>query len=161
MTGSSLPARAAAVRSMPSWSTVGVRRRARGAPAAAPCGMLCERMRVVSCADLLEVDAEALEHAGGDALALADEAEQQVLGADVVVVEAARLVDGELDDLLGARREADLAEHGAVAAPDDELDGGADLVQLDAEVGEHLARRRHRPRGRGRAAGAPCRCSCG
>ena len=65
----------------------------------------------MTCArTLLEADAEALEHAGGDALALAHEAEQQVLGADVVVVEPARLVDGQLDDLLGARRQADLAE---------------------------------------------------
>ena len=89
-------------------------------------------------AHALEVDAEALEHAGGDALALADQAEQQVLGADVVVVEPARLVDRQLDHLLRARRQADLAEHRAVAPADDELDGGADLVQLDAEVGEHL-----------------------
>jgi hypothetical protein len=48
ITGSSLPARAAAVRSMPSWSTVGVRVDERAAPAPALCGMLCERMRVVS-----------------------------------------------------------------------------------------------------------------
>ena len=89
-------------------------------------------------ADLVEVDAEAFEHAGGDAFAFADEAEQQVLGADVVVAQAAGLVDGQFDDLLGARRQADLAHDGAVAAADDELDGGADLVQLDAEVGEHF-----------------------
>ena len=57
-------------------------------------------------AHLVEVDAERLEDAGGDALALADEAEEQVLGADVVVAEAAGLVDGELDDALGARASA-------------------------------------------------------
>ena len=57
-------------------------------------------------ADLVEVDAERLEDAGGDALALADEAEEQVLRADVVVAEAAGLVDGELDDALGAGRQA-------------------------------------------------------
>ena len=81
-----------------------------------------------------------LEHAGGDALALADEAEQQVLGADVVVVEPARLVDRQLDDLLGARRQADVAGDGAIAAADDELDRAADLVELDAQVAEHLRR---------------------
>ena len=91
-------------------------------------------------ADLVQVDAQALEHAGGDALALADEAEQQVLGADVVVAQAARLVDGQLDDLLGARRQADLADDRAVAAADDELDRGADLVQLDVHVLEHARR---------------------
>ena len=65
---------------------------------------------MTSVRTLLEVHAEGLEHAGGDALALADEAEEQVLGADVVVVETASFVDGELDDLLGARRQADLAD---------------------------------------------------
>ena len=63
--------------------------------------------------------------------------EQQVLGADVVVAQAARLVDGQLDDPLGARRQADLADDRPVAAADDELDGGADLGQLDVHVLEH------------------------
>ena len=77
------------------------------------------------------------EHARGDALAFADEAEQQVLRADVVVAEAARLVDGELDDPLRARRQPDLADDRPIAAPDDELDRGADLGQLDVHVLEH------------------------
>jgi hypothetical protein len=38
----------------------------------------------------------------GDALAELDQAEQQVLGADVVVVEAVGLLAGERQDLLGA-----------------------------------------------------------
>ena len=62
-----------------------------------------------------------------------------MLGADVVVVEPARLVDRELDHLLGARREPDLADDRPIATADDELDGGADLVQLDAQVVEDLA----------------------
>jgi hypothetical protein len=37
-------------------------------------------------ADALEIDAEAFEHARGDALAFPDEAEEEVLGADVTVV---------------------------------------------------------------------------
>ena len=136
MTGSSLPARAASVRLMPSWSTVGVLL-ARLSPVGA-CGRLRKDADDL-VADLVEVHAEALEDAGGDALALADEAEEQVLGADVVVVEPARFVDGELDHLLGARSQADLADDRPVAAADDELDGGADLVELDAQVVEDLA----------------------
>ena len=89
-------------------------------------------------ANLVEADAERLEHAGGDALAFADQAEQQVLGADVVVVQSARFVDRQLDDLLGARRQADVAGDGAIAAADDELDRAADFVELDAEIAEHL-----------------------
>ena len=88
-------------------------------------------------ADLVEVDAQRLEHARRDALALADQAQQQVLRADVVVAEAARLVDGQLDDALGAGRQPDLAHDRAVAATDDELDGGPDLGQLDVHVLEH------------------------
>ena len=55
-------------------------------------------------------EAEALEHLGGDAGVLLDQAEQQVLGADVVLAEQARLLDRELEDLLGLGREGDLAE---------------------------------------------------
>ena len=112
-------------------------------------------------ADLVEVDAEALQHAGGDALALADEAQQQVLGADVVVAEAAGLVDRQLDDALRARREPDLADDRAVPAADDELDRGPDLGQLDVHVLEHARRDALALADEARAAGAPCRCSCG
>ena len=61
-----------------------------------------------------------------------------MLGADIVVAETAGLVNGELNDLLGARGKADLAHDGAIAAADDELDGGTDLVELHAEVREDL-----------------------
>ena len=53
-------------------------------------------------ADALDGDVERLEHAGGEALLLAEQAEQDVLGADVVVLERARLLLGEDDDLTGA-----------------------------------------------------------
>ena len=39
-----------------------------------------------------------------------DQAQQQVLGTDVVVAQPSRLVDGQLDHALGARRQADLAD---------------------------------------------------
>ena len=85
-------------------------------------------------ADLVEVHAERLQDAGGDALALADEAEEQVLRADVVVAEAAGLVDGQLDDALGARGQPDLADDRPIATTDDELDRRPDLGQLDVHV---------------------------
>jgi len=43
---------------------------------------------------LLHRDVEALEHPGGEPLLLAQEPEQDVLGADVVVLEGAGLVLG-------------------------------------------------------------------
>ena len=52
-------------------------------------------------ADGLQRDAEALQSLGGDAFTLVDEAEQDVLGADVVVVEHARLFLREHDHPTG------------------------------------------------------------
>ena len=46
-------------------------------------------------ADRVEVDAEGFEAARGDAFALVDQPEQDVLGTDVVVVEEARLLLSE------------------------------------------------------------------
>src|SRR5947209_8771596 len=56
-------------------------------------------------ADAVQVSAELDEHLGGDSLALADEPEQDVLGADVVVAELERLTQRELKDPLGPRCE--------------------------------------------------------
>ena len=56
-----------------------------------PCAALVARQQLDDLlADAAEVGAELDEHLGGDALALADEAEQDVLGADVVVAELQR-----------------------------------------------------------------------
>src|SRR6266516_2633818 len=79
-----------------------------------------------------EVGAELDEHLGRHALALADEAEQDVLGADVVVAEIQRLAQAQLQDLLGARRERDVPARGAVAPADDLLDLRADPLQRHA-----------------------------
>src|SRR5207248_782166 len=58
-------------------------------------------------ADLLRVGIEVEEDAGGDALVLAHEAEQDVLGADVVVAERQRLAQCQLEHLLRPRCERD------------------------------------------------------
>ncbi len=42
------------------------------------------------------------EHIDRDALAELDQPEQQVLGADIVVIESVRFLSGESEDLLGA-----------------------------------------------------------
>ena len=133
MTGSSLPARAASVRLIPSWSTVGVLL-ARLVSGRGAGGRALGQDPDDLVADLVEVDPERLQDAGGDPLALADEAEEQVLRADVVVAEPAGLVDGELDDALGAWGQPDLADDRSVAATDDEFDRGPDLGQLDVHV---------------------------
>src|SRR6185437_11644100 len=70
-------------------------------------------------ADLVRVGVEVEQDAGGDALVLTHQAEQDVLGADVVVAEAERLAQGELEHLLGARGERDLAGGDLLTGADD------------------------------------------
>jgi hypothetical protein len=48
--------------------------------------------------DLFEIQVELPQHLGSDPLTLTDDSQEQVLGADVVVLEPAGLVTGEIDD---------------------------------------------------------------
>ncbi len=91
-------------------------------------------------ANLGRVDPEVGQHARGDALTLADEAEQQMFRADVVVVELARFFEGQLDHALGARRENHLLLDGLSAAPDDRFDLLAHLREIHTERLEHFGR---------------------
>ncbi len=68
-----------------------------------------------------EVDFHVLEHFGGDAFTLLDQAEEDVFRTDVTMVEAAGLLDGQLKDLLGTGRERYLARRRGSGAPLDLL----------------------------------------
>jgi hypothetical protein len=57
-------------------------------------------------ADALDRDVERLEHACAEALVLAQDPEQDVLGADVVVLQKAGFLLGEDDHLAGSLCEA-------------------------------------------------------
>ena len=57
-----------------------------------------------------------------------------MLRADVVVAQASRLVDGQLDDALRPRGQPDLAHDRSVTTTDDEFDRRADLGQLHVHV---------------------------
>jgi hypothetical protein len=59
-------------------------------------------------ADPVEIGSQLDQDLRRDALALADQAEQDVLGADVVVAELQRLAQRQLQHLLGPRRERDV-----------------------------------------------------
>ena len=91
-------------------------------------------------ADLLGVGVEVEQDAGGDALVLAHEAEQDVLGADVVVAERQRLAQRELEHLLRARRERDLAGGDLLAGADDAHDLRAHALDGDVEALEDAGR---------------------
>ena len=73
-------------------------------------------------ADPGEVGAELDEHLGGHALALPDETQENVLGADVVVSELQRFPQRELEDLLGPWGEGDVPARCVLALADDLLD---------------------------------------
>jgi hypothetical protein len=85
-----------------------------------------------------QVGAELDEHLCGDAFALADQAEEDVLGADVVVAELERFTQGEFEHLLRARREGDVAGRRRAALADDLLDLAAHGFERDAEALEGL-----------------------
>src|SRR5205823_9691870 len=92
-------------------------------------------------ADLLGVRVEVEPDPDGDAPGVAHEAEQDVLGADVVVTETLRLAQRELERLLRARRERHLASrHHLVAFADDAGDLGARLLDRNLEALEDPGR---------------------
>ncbi len=89
-------------------------------------------------ADPGEVGSQLDQHLGGHALALADEAQEDVLGADVVVAQLERLAQRELEDLLGPGGEGDVAAGRLAALTDDLLDLVADGLKGDPERLEGL-----------------------
>ena len=148
MTGSSFFSRASWVRLRPNWSSTSEpdgpplspgRRAGAGRSAFLAAGVAGQQLD-----DLLahagQVGAELDEHLGGDALALADQAEQDVLGADVVVAELQRLAQRQLEHLLRAGRERDVARRRGAAVADDLLDLRAHGLEGDAEGLERLGR---------------------
>ncbi len=88
----------------------------------------------------VQVGAEPDQHLRGDPVALADQAEQDVLGADVVVAELQRLAQRQLEHLLGPRGERDVPGRRLLAPADDLLDLLPDRVQADAERLQRLGR---------------------
>ncbi len=87
-------------------------------------------------AHLVQFGPELLQHLGGHALALADQAEEDVLGADVVVAQLQGLAQRQLEDLLGSRGEGDVAAGGLRPLADDLHHLGAHRLQADAHAFE-------------------------
>ena len=154
MTGSSLPCLASSVRSRPKLSRAGVfdlplvadaplaaaASRPPRSPAFAAFQAVAQQVEHL-LADLFQLQAQVHQHLGGHAFLLAQQAQQDVLGADVVVVQVAGLLHRVLDDLLGPGRLGQLAHGDHVGAALDELlDLQADLAQIDVEVLQHVGR---------------------
>ena len=88
--------------------------------------MTCWRTR-------FEVRSELDEHLRCHAFTLADEAQQNVLGPDVVVPQLQRFTQRELKNLLGPRGKGDVSGRGLLALPDNLLDLFADGTQRNAQ----------------------------
>ncbi len=89
--------------------------------------------------DLGEGDAHRAEDAGGDALRLVDETEQQVFGADVVVFEGLGFLAGTFEGAFGARGQPHLASGRGLAPADEGFDRGADGGKADAHPFQHAS----------------------
>ncbi len=120
------------------------RRRGRALAAAARTGLrgllaLVARQQLQDLlADPVQVGTQLDQHLRRDALTLADEAEQDVLGADVVVAQLQRLAQRQLQDLLGPGRERDVPARRLLPLADDLLDLLPDALQGDPEGLEGL-----------------------
>ncbi|GHO54623.1 hypothetical protein KSB_30980 [Ktedonobacter robiniae] len=57
---------------------------------------------------------------------------------DIMVIQATSLIDSQLDNLLRTRRQANLAEHDAVSAPDNKFNGATNFVQFDTEICQYF-----------------------
>jgi len=84
-------------------------------------------------ADLLSVGVEIAQDADGDAIAFTAQAEQDVLGADVVMAEAERFAQRQLEHLFGARGERDLTRVDLLATLNDSHHICPDEVGRDAK----------------------------
>ena len=93
-------------------------------------------------ARLLQGDPGVVQHLRGDALLLAQQAEQQVLGADVGVVELAGFRHRQLEHLLGARRVRQVRPGDGAGFPllDRLLDLLLDFLEIDVEIGQDSSR---------------------
>src|SRR6266550_4322753 len=89
-------------------------------------------------AHLLEVRAKVFEDVRSDALALDEQAEEQVLCADVVVAHPPRFLERDLDDLLDTRRRNDLLDDDPLVPAEDRFDGLPDFADLYPKVVENL-----------------------
>jgi len=128
---------------------VRARRRVAAAPAGGGAGPLALRPRRPAVGgqeldDLLthprQVGAQLHQDLRGDALALADQPEKDVLGADVVVAELQRLAQAQLQDLLGPGRERDVAAGRAAALADDLLHLAPHRLEADPHRLQRLGR---------------------
>ncbi len=88
----------------------------------------------------VQVDTETGQHLGGHAVALAHQAQQDVLGADVVVAQLEGLPERKLQHLLGPGRKSGGAAQWRRAPPDRQFHRLPHYLEADVERGQRLGR---------------------
>jgi len=88
--------------------------------------------------DRVGIGAEPNENLSGYVITFADQPQQEVLGAGVVMAELQRFPQRQLQDLLGPQRVRDVPVQGLLPPADRFLDLLAGRFQADPEPGEHL-----------------------
>ncbi len=92
-------------------------------------------------AGLLDIHVEILQDARGDAVALAEQAQEDMLGADIGMVEGLGFFAGEGQDLFDARGIGNVADHLLIGAGADLLfDLHAHRLEIQPEFLEHIDR---------------------
>ena len=92
-------------------------------------------------ADVFKFKAQIHQDLRGDAFLFTEQAEQQMFGAHIIVVQVARLFHRVFDHLLGARRLRQLAHGDHVRTGlDDFFDFDPDLAQIDVQILQDVCR---------------------
>ena len=113
-------------------------------------------------AGLLDIDVEVLEDARSDTVAFAQQAEEDVLGADVGMVERLGFLGGQRQDFLDARRVRDVADHLLIGPGADLLfDFHADGFKVEAHLLEDVDGDALPELDQAEEQDARCRQSCG
>ena len=90
-------------------------------------------------AHFFQLEIQVHQHLGGHTLLLTQQAEQEVFGPNVVVIQVASFLDGILDHLLGSRSLGQFAHRNHFRAGlNDLLDLVANLPQVDVQISQDV-----------------------
>ena len=88
---------------------------------------------------LLQAEAKAFQHPCAYAFALPEQSQEEVFGAQVVMMEAPRFIDGKLQHFLSPWGQTDFARHDVLSATHDTFDGLTSPLEINAQAREHFA----------------------
>src|SRR5258708_1184787 len=87
---------------------------------------------------LLQAETKAFQHPCSYAFALPEQAQAEAFGAQVVMMEAPRFVDGKLQHFLSPWGQTDFARREMLSATHDTLDGLTSPLEIDAQACKHF-----------------------